>query len=109
MPVRTFNNGNNQSGRGGFNSGNGQGSRSPVIGRTAQTGAAANANRPAFTQGGQSNGQRGGFPRGSNATAPIGAGPVEPVSVCAAKDPGLKYRTAPLPVPPLASSSFAAK
>ena len=66
MPVRTFNNGNNQSGRGGFNSGNGQGSRSPVIGRTAQTGAAANANRPAFTQSGPLNGQRGGFPQGSN-------------------------------------------
>jgi hypothetical protein len=56
LPVRTFGGNNsgraNNSGRGGFNGGN-FGARGPVMGRTAQTGAAANPNRPSFSQGGQ--------------------------------------------------------
>jgi hypothetical protein len=54
MPVRTFG-GNSQPGRGGFNNGSFSGSRAPVMGRTAETGAAANRNRPSFAQGGQPN------------------------------------------------------
>jgi len=56
LPVRTFGGNNsgraNNSGRGGFSGGN-FGARGPVMGRTAQTGAAANPNRPSFSQGGQ--------------------------------------------------------
>src|SRR6266705_4136406 len=54
MPVRTFS-GNSQGGRGAFNNGNFGGTRAPVMGRTAETGAAANRNRPSFAQGGQPN------------------------------------------------------
>jgi hypothetical protein len=54
MPVRTFS-GNSQGGRGAFNNGNFGGARAPVMGRTAETGAAANRNRPSFAQGGQPN------------------------------------------------------
>ena len=50
LPVRSF--GGNNSGRGGFSGGN-FGARGPAMGRTAQTGAAANPNRPSFSQGGQ--------------------------------------------------------
>jgi hypothetical protein len=49
LPVRNFGGGNSQAGRGGFNSG----SRGPVMGRTAETGPAANRNRPPSSQGGQ--------------------------------------------------------
>ena len=55
MPVRTFSSGNSQGGRGTFNNGNFGGVRAPVMGRTAETGAAANRNRPSFAQGGQPN------------------------------------------------------
>src|SRR5438876_3897175 len=54
MPVRTFS-GNSQGGRGAPNNGNLGGTRAPVMGRTAETGAAANRNRPSFAQGGQPN------------------------------------------------------
>src|SRR6266702_4742692 len=54
MPVRTFS-GNSQGGRGAFSNGNFGGARAPVMGRTAETGAAANRNRPSFAQGGQPN------------------------------------------------------
>jgi len=54
MPVRTFS-GNSQGRRGAFNNGNFGGARAPVMGRAAETGAAANRNRPSFAQGGQPN------------------------------------------------------
>jgi len=55
MPVRTFS-GNSQRGRGAFNNGNFGGTRAPVMGRAAETSAAANRyNRPSFAQGGQPN------------------------------------------------------
>jgi len=54
MPVRTLG-GNTQPGRGGFSNGNFAGSKAPTMGRTAETAAAANRNRPSFAQGGQPN------------------------------------------------------
>jgi hypothetical protein len=55
MPVRTFNGGNNPPARVGFNHGDAVGSRAPVMGRTAQTGAAARNNRPNYSAGPQGN------------------------------------------------------
>lgn len=56
MPVRGFNSANNGQGRGGFGTNNSVGSRPLTMGgRTAQTGAAAMNNRPAYQQGAQSN------------------------------------------------------
>ena len=52
MPVRTFG-GNNNVGRGGFNSDR------PAMGRAAQMGAAANNNRPGFASGNSGNGPHG--------------------------------------------------
>ena len=49
LPVRTFAGANNQAGRGGFSGG--VGARGPAIGRTAETGAAGNKNRPPAVQG----------------------------------------------------------
>ena len=61
LPVRTLASSNAQPGRGGLNSGNAGSARAQVIGRTAQTGAAANSNRPSFSQnvqGAQRNAQQ---------------------------------------------------
>jgi hypothetical protein len=51
LPTRSFGGGANSGSRGGFNSPNGN--RPAAIGRSAQMGAAANSNRPAFSQGSQ--------------------------------------------------------
>jgi hypothetical protein len=51
LPVRNVAGANSQVGRGGFN--RNAGSRGPVMGRTAGTGAAANSNRPPSAQGGR--------------------------------------------------------
>jgi FecR protein len=51
LPVRNVAGANSQAGRGGFNSN--AGSRGPVMGRTAGTGAAANSNRPTSAQSGR--------------------------------------------------------
>jgi hypothetical protein len=51
LPVRNVAGANSQAGRGGFN--RNAGSRGPVMGRTAGTGAAANSNRPPSAQSGR--------------------------------------------------------
>jgi len=56
MPVRTFGNGNNSFGRGGFNNDR------PAMGRAAQSNAAANNNRPSFANGGNVNRGNGNGP-----------------------------------------------
>jgi hypothetical protein len=56
MPVRTFGNGNNSLGRGGFNNDR------PAMGRAAETNRAANNNRPSFANGGNVNRGNGNGP-----------------------------------------------
>jgi len=58
MPVRTFGGNNNGGGRGNINNGarGGFNSDRPAMGRAAQMGAAANSNRPGFTNGNRSKG-----------------------------------------------------
>ena len=51
LPVRNFAGANNQAGRGGFNGT--AGSSAPAMGRAAETGAAANRNRPPAAQSGR--------------------------------------------------------
>jgi hypothetical protein len=55
LPVRTFNGGNSQAGQRGFNNRSSDGFRAPVMGRTAQSGAAAMNNRPNYSADRQGN------------------------------------------------------
>jgi len=59
MPVRTFGNGSNSFGRGGFNNDR------PAIGRAAQMNAAANSDRASVTNGGNGNRGNGNSPNNS--------------------------------------------
>jgi hypothetical protein len=73
MPVRTFGGGNNPSGRGGFNKDSSLGTRGPVMGRAAQTAAAANSNRPSFSRDTHGNSsQPGGRPNMQGNQGPSG-------------------------------------